>query len=219
VKGNMQVTRKLLGTLLRADIPFWTKVMGVLHLFMLFMPYAAMILTIGLTFPISLLAPKFLTLFGWTMAGMLGPVLMYSLAKTEFNPSLFKRLATLPFLTMLGIGISVNCTWAIICGFSSKSGVFERTPKYNVKNSHEKWAQSRYSLPISPITAIEFLMGSYILISSLYLFRYHRFPFPTWQIVTALAYFMVAGASIIQSMERALMISKEKAHESTSAAD
>ena len=190
--------------------------MGVIHLSMLFMPYAATLLTMILTFPVSLLIPNFLTLFGWTMLGFLGPVFLYSLAKTEFNPNIFKRVATLPFLTLMGVGISVNCTWGIISGFSSKSGVFERTPKYNVQDSHEQWAQSSYALPISPITAVELLMGTYILTSSLYLFRNHGFAFPLWQVMSSMAFFMVAGASIVQSMQRAIVISKAKSPQSSS---
>jgi hypothetical protein len=216
VKGNMQVTRKLLGKLLRADIPFGVKVMGVIHLGMLFLPYAATLLTMILTFPVSLLVPKFLTLFSWTMLGFLGPLFLYSLAKTEFNPNIFKRIATLPFLTLLGVGISVNCTWGIISGLSSKSGVFERTPKYDLKDSHEKWAQNCYALPISPITAVELLMGTYILASSLFLFRDHGFVFPIWQIISAIAFYLVAGASIVQSMQRAIFISKAKSPQSSS---
>ncbi len=210
VKGNMQVTRKLMGKLLRANIPFGAKVMGVIHLLMLFMPYPATVLTMLLTFPISLLAPKFLTLFGWTMLGSFGPVVLYSLAQTEFNPNLLKRIFTLPFLTLIGIGISVNCTWGILSGFSSQSGVFERTPKYNLTDSHISWASNSYSLPISPITAAELLMGVYILASSLYLYRVHGFGFPYWQVVSASAYFLVAAASLWQSAQRMVLIAKEK---------
>jgi Glycosyltransferases, probably involved in cell wall biogenesis len=210
VKGNMQVSRKLMGQLLRADIPFKMKFMGMVHLTTLFVPYAATLLTILLIFPVSMLAPKFLNLFGWSMAGMLGPIFMYSLAKTEFNPNLFKRWLMLPVMTLLGVGISVNCTWAILTGLSSKSGVFERTPKYNLQDAHETWAQSSYSLPISPISAVEILVGTYVIASAFYLYRFHQFAFPTWQIVTGLAYFMVAGASVIQSLQRAAVVAKRK---------
>jgi hypothetical protein len=215
VKGNMQVSRKLFGKLLRSDLPLGAKIMGVVHLTTLFVPYAAMVLTMLLTFPISLIAPKFLALFGWSMAGMLGPILMYSLAKTEFNPSLVKRWVMLPVMTLLGVGISVNCTWAILSGLSSKSGVFERTPKYNIQGEHEAWTQNRYALPISPITAIEILVGTYVIASSFYLYRFQRFPFPTWQLVSGLAYYMVAGASIVQSMQRAIFVAKAKEPESS----
>ena len=215
VKGNMQVCRKLMGSLLRSHLPVQVKIMGVIHLLMLFLPYAATILTMLLTFPIALLAPKFLTLFGWTMLGFLGPMFLYSLARTEFNPNLFKRVLTLPLLTMLGIGMTVNCTWGILTGLSSKSGVFERTPKYNVNDPHENWAQNSYALPITPITAVEILVGTYILASSFYLYREHGFGFPAWQIISAAAYYLVAGASIVQSLKRAIMTAKEKSPQSS----
>lgn len=215
VKGNMQVSKKLMGKLLKAKIPFGQKLMGFIHLNMLFLPYAATLLTIILTFPVSVFIPKFLNLFGWTALGFLGPIFLYSLARTEFNPKLYKRVIDLPFLSMIGVGISVNCSWAILCGFSSKSGVFERTPKYNLQNSHETWAMSAYSLPISPITAIEFIMGIYLVVTSFYLYRYHGLAFPVWQLISASSFFMIAGASIIQSMERAYYISRAKSTQSS----
>jgi len=215
VKGNLQVTRKLLAKLLKSDIPFTTKLMGVIHLLMLFMPYAATLTTLVLTFPISLLAQKFLTLFGWSMLGFLGPICLYSFAKSEFNPSFLKRLATLPVLSMLGMGMSVNCTWAILTGFSSKPGVFERTPKYNLMDTREKWVKNSYALPITPITAVELLMCLYLLGSSLYLYWQHKFAFPTWQIVAAISFLLVSGASLLQSIERAHFKAHERSLQST----
>jgi cellulose synthase/poly-beta-1,6-N-acetylglucosamine synthase-like glycosyltransferase len=215
VKGNMQVTRKLLGRLVRARLPMGTKIMGVIQLGMLFLPYAATLMTMILMVPVTLLIPKFLTLFGWTMLSFLGPVFMYSLAKTEFNPNFFKRIVTLPFLTLLGIGISANCTSGIISGFSSKSGVFERTPKYDIQGSYQNWATNSYALSISPITLFELLMGFYVLIPSFYLLEKHIYSFQIWQIFSAMAYFMVAGASIGQSMKRAIARQKyNSAHSS-----
>jgi cellulose synthase/poly-beta-1,6-N-acetylglucosamine synthase-like glycosyltransferase len=215
VKGNFQVTRKLMGKLLKAKIPFTTKLMGVVHLLMLFMPYTATLLTLMLTFPISLLAPKFLTLFGWSMLGLLGPILLYSLAKTEFNPSFLGRVATLPLLSMLGMGMSANCTWAVLTGFSSKSGVFERTPKYNLMDPHEKWVKNSYTLPITPITIVEILMSLYLIGTSLYLYLHHHFAFPTWQVIAAISFLLVSGASLIQSAERARFMAHNKTLQST----
>jgi cellulose synthase/poly-beta-1,6-N-acetylglucosamine synthase-like glycosyltransferase len=216
VKGNMQVARKLIGKLIRADIPLGAKIMGIVHLNMLFIPYAATLLTVVLTFPITILCPKFLTLFGWTALGFLGSIFLYSLAKTEFNPSFFKRILSLPCLTLLGIGISVNCSWAILSGLSSQSGVFERTPKYDLQNSHETWAKNTYSLPISPITAVELLVGTYLIVTSFYLHKIHPSMFPIWQLISALAFYLIAGTSLIQSLERAYYTFRAKASQSSS---
>jgi cellulose synthase/poly-beta-1,6-N-acetylglucosamine synthase-like glycosyltransferase len=215
VKGNMQVTRKLLRNLLTAKIPFTTKFMGVMHLFMLFTPYTATLTVLALTFPISLVAPDFMKLFGWGSLGLVGPVVLYSLAETEFNPSLLKRIATLPLMSLLGMGLSLNCTWAVIRGFSSKSGVFERTPKYDIKNASETWLKNNYALPITPITAVELLMSVYLTTSSLYLYHEHNFGLPVWQFLAATAFLMVSGASLIQSAERARLMAHHKRLESS----
>lgn len=202
VKGNFQVSRKLMGKVIFSQLTPWQKLMAVLQLTMLYIPYPVTVLTILLTFPVNLYAPHFMYLFGWTMIGSLGPVFLYTLAQSEFNPSLIKRVLLLPALTMLGVGISVNCTIGILSGFSKKSGTFERTPKYNIANCNDQWTKNTYALSLSPVAAAELLMGAYVLLTTLYLTIAHHYAFQYWQMVPTSAYFLVAGSSITQSFQR-----------------
>jgi len=202
VKGNLQVSRKLLGKVLFSHLTLGQRIMGVMQLFMLFIPYPVTVITLLLTFPINLYAPHYMYLFGWTMIGSLGPVFLYTMAKSEFNPSLIKRILLLPALTLLGVGISINCTFGILSGFSKESGTFERTPKYNLSGGNEQWAKNSYALSLSPVAAAEFLMGAYILFSTLYLYEVRNYAFPYWQLLPTLSYFMVAGSSTVQSLQR-----------------
>lgn len=202
VKGNMQVCRKLLGKVIFSHLNLGQKIMGVIHLNMLFIPYPVTVITLLLTFPVNLYAPNFMRLFGWTMIGSLGPVFLYTLAKSEFNPSWVKRVLLLPELTLLGVGISLNCTFGILGGFSKKSGTFERTPKYNLSNANEQWTKSSYAISLSPVALAELLMGTYVLFSTLYLYEIKNYAFPYWQLVPTLAYYMVAFSSIGQSVQR-----------------
>jgi cellulose synthase/poly-beta-1,6-N-acetylglucosamine synthase-like glycosyltransferase len=215
VKGNFQVTRKLMGTLLKAKIPAKQKFMGVMHLLMLFLPYVATLLTLILPLPIAIFAPKYLYLFGWSIIGFIGPICLFILAKSEFNSNLFNRLLMLPFIALLGMGITLNCTCAILSGFSSKSGVFERTPKYDLMDAKQKWAKNNYALPITPITAGELLMSVYLVCSAIYLRREAIFEYPIWQILAAISFLLVAGASLVQSIERARVIAHNKALQSS----
>ena len=209
VKGNFQVSKKLMGKVIFSHLTPWQKLMGMLQLTMLYIPYPVTVLTILLTFPVNLYAPHFMYYFGWTMIGSLGPVFLYTLAQSEFNPSLRKRVLLLPALTMLGVGISVNCTFGILSGLSGKSGTFERTPKYNISNVNDQWAKSSYALSLSPVAAAELLMGLYILLTTLYLYYVHHYAFQYWQMVPAAAYFMVAGSSIFQSYQRSVARSRQ----------
>jgi len=202
VKGNFQVSRKLIGKVITSHLPLPQKIMAVLHLNMLFLPYPVTLLTMLLTFPINLFAPHFMYLFGYTLIGSWGPVFLYTLAKSEFNPSLLKRVFLLPGLMVLGIGISISCTIGIVGGFSNKSGTFERTPKFNISSGKVQWSKNAYAVSISPVAAAEILMGSYMLFSTLYLYIVRNYVFPYWQLVPTIAYFLIAGSSMLQFFQR-----------------
>ncbi len=208
VKGNFQVSKKLLGKVLTSRLNAGQKIMAFMHLNMLFLPYPVTFLTMLLTFPINLYAPHFMYLFGYTLIGSWGPVFLYTIAKSEFNPSLFKRVLLLPGLMLLGIGISLNCTIGIIGGFSKKSGTFERTPKFNLSSSKVHLSNNHYAVSISPVAAAEMLMGAYMLFSTLYLYIARNYSFPYWQLVPTFAYFMIAGSSMLRFFRRTY----EKAH-------
>lgn len=215
VKGNFQVSRKLMGKVIFSHLNPWQKLMAMLQLTMLYIPYPVTIFTILLTFPVNLYAPHFMYLFGWTMIGSLGPVFLYTLAQSEFNSSLFKRVLLIPALTMLGVGISFNCTVGIFSGFSKKSGTFERTPKYNISNGNDQWTKNSYALSLSPVAAGELLMGAYVLLTTLHLTIAHHYAFQYWQMVPASAYFLVAGSSITQSVQRSYARSHQTESQTT----
>ena len=210
VRGNFQVSRKLMGKVILSHLNPWQKSMAMLQLTMLYIPYPIMVMTILLTFPVNLYAPHFMYLFGWTMIGSLGPVLLYTLAHSESNPSLFKRVMLLPMLIMLGVGISINCTFGILAGFSKKSGTFERTPKYNITNDNGQWTKNNYALSLSPVAGAELIMAAYVVLSNLNLTFVHHYAFQYWQLVPAVAYFMVALSSITQSFQRSYARSRQR---------
>jgi len=154
-------------------------------------------------------------LFGWTMIGSLGPVFLYTLAQSEFNSSLFKRVLLIPALTMLGVGISFNCTVGIFSGFSKKSGTFERTPKYNISNGNDQWTKNQLCpIPLAGCCR-RAAMGAYVLLTTLHLTIAHHYAFQYWQMVPASAYFLVAGSSITQSVQRSYARSHQTESQTT----
>jgi cellulose synthase/poly-beta-1,6-N-acetylglucosamine synthase-like glycosyltransferase len=209
VKGNFQVSRKLMGKLILSQLNPWQKIMAILQLTMLYIPYPVTVITILLAFPVNLYAPHFMYYFGWTMIGLFGPVFLYTLAQSEFNPSLFRRVILLPALIMLGVGISINCTFGILAGLSKKSGTFERTPKYNITNENGQWTKNYYALSLSPVAGAELLMALYVVLSNLNLTFVHHYAFQYWQLLPAGAYFMVALSSITQSFQRSYARSRQ----------
>ncbi|MCL4560650.1 MAG: glycosyltransferase [Chloroflexi bacterium] len=200
-KGSAQTLRKLGGTILKSDLPWQKRVMAIMHLSM-YVPFPFMILTLLLTLPIALYAGHFMTLFSWTILSSLGPPLLYTIARTNHLPRFWDRLVRLPPLLMLGLGMSLNEGFAVISGIFTKGGVFNRTPKFNLRGRQGNWTQNKYALPINPVVWGELALAGYALFTVLKLWdtTMGKVIVPGMAYY-ALSYIMIAGSSILQRLE------------------
>jgi hypothetical protein len=101
--------------------------------------------------------------FGWLGLFSLGPPLFYATSQWALydrHPG-WRWLSRMPLLAMLGVGIAVNNTRAVIAGFKDLPNVFERTPKAGaIGKSHVKrgWLGESFSAdPGLPVEALLFL--------------------------------------------------------------
>jgi cellulose synthase/poly-beta-1,6-N-acetylglucosamine synthase-like glycosyltransferase len=163
-KGSAQTFRKLFSKLLHADVPWYKRVMGLIHLAM-YMPFPFMVAVMILTLPIALYDSHFMNYFGWTMLASLGPPILYTIARTAHTPRFIDRLIRLPALMLIGLGMSLNSSFAVISGIFKKGGEFNRTPKYNIKGKQGKWTQNKYALPTNPVVYGELALAVYALFS------------------------------------------------------
>jgi cellulose synthase/poly-beta-1,6-N-acetylglucosamine synthase-like glycosyltransferase len=63
-------------------------------------------------------------------------------------------------LAIIGFGISISNTIAVIQGlFSKKSGSFARTPKYRIERKSDTWRDKKYQIKIDKIVFLEVLFG------------------------------------------------------------
>lgn len=127
-KGSLQTFRKLGLKLLRADLPWLIRLQGLLHLSM-YLPFPFAILAFLLVLPLGMWTPSYFTAFFWSILGGVGLAVEYLTAETETNPHFRDRLALLPGMLILGIGIGLTCAIGAIDGLLHNGGVFERTPK------------------------------------------------------------------------------------------
>ena len=95
----------------------------------------------------------------------LGPPLVYALAQHALYPDWLRRLLYFPVLALLGTGIALNNTRAVIEAFSGRSGPFARTPKFHLEGKGGRWADSAYRLPVGWTTLGEALLALYALLS------------------------------------------------------
>ena len=200
-KGSSQTIKKILPRLLRADIPFTTKIMGMIHLSGYFV-CPLMLAGLLLMLPLGLLDPGLLHIFPYTMVAAFGPPIMYALSRTDENPHLIDRIKLLPILTVLGIGLTLNNSIAVLEGlFGKDRGTFIRTPKFNLVGSGSSIADNSYVLQIHPMVWGEIALAAYCLLTIL-IFEPRFGPgFIPWISLYMAGYLYMAGMNIFQTWQ------------------
>ncbi|HLB70314.1 MAG TPA: FG-GAP-like repeat-containing protein [Candidatus Methanoperedens sp.] len=197
-KGSIQCAKKLLPEVMSADIPGFKKMQAVLHL-TYYSVHPLMVALLLLSLPLIYLTDStFIDLRLFTI-GSFGPLMMYALSQKELYRDWKSRLKYLPMLTVLGIGISVNNTRAVIEALLNRKGIFQRTPKFGIERDSDRWEEKKYRLSFPLITFIELGLGIYALFA-LYLAyikgNYFLIPF---LVLYVAGYLYIFGLTLLHS--------------------
>lgn len=101
----------------------------------------------------------------------LGPLLLLALGQRAHYPDWPRRLLTLPLIIVVGTGIAVNNTWAVMEAFLGRRSPFQRTPKFGTDSPSSRatrsanWTNSGYALPWDSITWVEMGAALYALVA------------------------------------------------------
>jgi len=198
-KGSFQVVRKILPTVLQAKLPLKVRFMALLHLTGYFV-HPLMLSLLLLTLPVGLLVPGAFKVFPISVIAGLGPPLLYLTATATQHKSILKRLKTFPVLVIVGFGLSLSTSIAVIEGLFSKGGAFIRTPKLNVSNKRkgQRKVDRAYVAPLSSMVWVEIMLGIYALVTGLVLEPYIGWGILPWMVIYMLGFFYIAGLNLIQ---------------------
>jgi hypothetical protein len=133
-KGTVQTARKLLRTVLAAELPIGKRVEAAFHM-LPHMAYPAMVLLTLLLLPALIFMPatsvRALLLVDVPLCvGATGSLFaFYGMAERARGGSLFSVVTKLPAVIALGAGLAPHLTGAVLDGLRSMSGEFVRTPK------------------------------------------------------------------------------------------
>lgn len=165
-KGSIQTCRKLLPSILSADLPLTVKVEAFFHLTANF-NYVLMVLLSLLMFPAMYVRYN----MGWYemllidipffIAATMSFANFYLVSQRETYPDWISRLKYFPFLMSIGIGLSVNNTRAVVEAFFGRSGEFTRTPKYGIERQSDDWMSKKYRQAMIAQPLIEVALGIY----------------------------------------------------------
>jgi cellulose synthase/poly-beta-1,6-N-acetylglucosamine synthase-like glycosyltransferase len=203
-KGSFQVVRKLLPSVLQANLPLSVRLMAILHLTGYFV-HPLMLSLLLLTLPVGLLVPGAFKLFPISVLAGLGPPLLYLTATATEHRSILKRLRSFPLLVIVGFGLSLSTTVAVLEGLFSKGGAFIRTPKLNLgdKRKRKQKIDRAYIPPLNSMVWIEIALGLYALVTGIILARYIGWGIVPWMVIYTLGFLYVAGLNLIQHSVRA----------------
>jgi cellulose synthase/poly-beta-1,6-N-acetylglucosamine synthase-like glycosyltransferase len=168
VKGSMQTSRKLLWTLMKADIPLKVKMEAFVHLTGNSAYFMMLILSV-LMAPVMYFRTKMqiessVSLdFGVFALATISVCFFYVCSQREIHgfKGAIKTVLYVPMLLSLGIGMCVSNTRAILEGlFSRDGGEFVRTPKYAIADRKQTFSGKKYKVALNILVpGVELALG------------------------------------------------------------
>jgi len=202
-KGSFQVVRKILPSVLQSGLSWKVRLMALLHLTGYFI-HPLMLSLLLLTLPVGLLFPEAFNIYPISIVAGLGPPLLYLTATATQKTSFLKRMSSFPLLVIVGFGLSLSTSIAVIEGLFSKGGAFIRTPKLNLDNNKQRKKIDRaYVAPLSSLVWVEIVLGVYALVTGIVLAPYIGWGIVPWMIIYMLGFFYIAGLNLIQHRPQA----------------
>jgi cellulose synthase/poly-beta-1,6-N-acetylglucosamine synthase-like glycosyltransferase/mono/diheme cytochrome c family protein len=164
-KGSIQTAWKLLPALWGSPLGGWQKYQGTLHL-TYYLIHPLMLLGMLLALPLRALgvlthsaAATWLgTIF---FLATLGPATMLAYAQRTLDPTWWRRVWELATIMVIGVGVALSTSWAVLGGFLGRSHEFVRTPKFGIAGATGSWHGKAYAAGSPWGGVLELALGGY----------------------------------------------------------
>jgi len=160
-KGSVQTLIKLFPSLLRARVPFFKKAQAVLHMGG-YLVHPMMLALSVLALPILLLAshyepPRFVyaVLSVPLCFSIVAPSTMYFVSQRTAYRDWIRRVLLMPALVVIGVGMALSNSRAVLEALIGKESAFIRTPKSGDKEVKQ------YKMKLPVISLLEVALGVY----------------------------------------------------------
>jgi cellulose synthase/poly-beta-1,6-N-acetylglucosamine synthase-like glycosyltransferase len=167
-KGSIQTAKKLLPKIFRAPLPLRVKVEAFFHLganmaYLLMVPLSISILPVVLIRRDMNWGQMFVYDVPLFLMATASVGAFYIVSQKELYSNWTQAFKYLPLLMGLGIGLSINNSFAVMEALLNKESEFVRTPKFGIeKKSDNNWAAMKYKGNKNLlITMIELALGFY----------------------------------------------------------
>jgi len=166
-KGSIQTAKKLLPKIFRAKLPLDVKVEAFFHLaanfaYLLMVPLSVSILPVVLMRRDMNWGQMFIYDVPLFLMATASVGAFYIVSQKELYSNWTSTFKYLPLLMGLGIGLSVNNSFAVVEALMNKESEFVRTPKFGIEKKDDNWASKKYKGNKNLlITMVEFALGIY----------------------------------------------------------
>lgn len=198
-KGSVATLRKLVGCIWQGSWSLPKRVAATIHL--------GGYLVHPLLLLLLLVTPLLMVLGSqpyWPLAYLsllsIGPPALYALAQRRLHPeSWLKRWSYLPYLMLLGMGLSLSNSIGAAQALLGLKGTFLRTPKFDVENGGDSWRRSSYALALEPLVTGELFLALYAAVGCLVSALHGQWWSIPFLALYAGGYGLVAGLGIYES--------------------
>jgi len=221
-KGSIQTAMKLIPKILAAKVPVFTKIQAVIHLTHYLIHPLMMIIALTsvplLTYENSLWSVMpFVPAITVLCLATTGPSTLYITAQRVLHKNWVRRTLRIPALMVLGTGVAVSNTYAVVEAFLGTANNFVRTPKHNIVGSTRQ-AQARSSrFSLDSVWIIEALMAIYCVVGLVMSFQAELYIISPFLLLYALGFLLMvvssAGEAILRWQYKPSRLQKEKRHD------
>jgi len=141
-----------------------------------------------------------LHLIPWLMPAAAGPPLLYAIAAFAEGRNPGSRLRALPTLALLGTGIALSNTLAVLRALLGRQQVFRRTPKFDLRQRGDQWVASSYALGADALTLAEGALALFA--AGVLTVTGIRWGAGIWMLMYAGGFGYVASATVLQALQR-----------------
>lgn len=192
-KGSVQTARKLLPRLMRAKLPFFTRLQALVHLTN-HVVYPLLLL-LGLCALPALWILDHFPEVGWMFRGAtvlvvasFGHPWLYLISQRERGKTWLEAILTVPLVVSGNMGIAINNTRALVEALAGRHTPFNRTPKYALRTRSDHWKGKVYRVSGDAWPLAELLLAAYALVAMGYALvggHYLALPFLALYVVGA----------------------------------
>ena len=202
-KGSIQTARKLLPDVLRSPLPLWTKYQAFVHL-TYYAIHPLMLANVALLLPLRAagIAGERLTLTAIVILAVttLGPITMLIYGQWALHPRWWRRAWQLPSILVLGVGVALSTSIAVLGAFVGGRQQFVRTPKFGIEARADTWRNKAYGERAALAGLVEMALGGYCAVLAWMFWRDGAYGIAPFLTIYTAGFLCVGWLTVAQSL-------------------